>query len=88
MRPKSIPDFCKRMEHYFQIPVRQASKYLYTDLMLLTYRIELDLFALDDYLHGIYPEYESNDMSMSEIIETRYSPAAQQFVLLMIGDGL
>ena len=81
MRPKSIPEFTRRMNELFRL--KNGHIYQDTSLMMCTGRIELDLLKLDDLLHERHGEYERENMSMSDIIIQEYGAVANAFV-----DGL
>ena len=65
MRPKSIPEFTKRMNELFRL--KNGHAYLDTTLMQITGRIEIDILKLDDLLHERHGEYERKAKSMSDI---------------------
>ena len=84
-RPISIPEFVKAMNDLLHI--RNGQKYLDTTLMMVTNRIELDLFKLDDHLHEVHGEYEDGKTSMSILLTREYGKEANEFVDLMIRNG-
>ncbi len=81
-RPKSIPEFTKKMNEFFNL--KNGHKYLDTQLMLITGRLELDILKLDDLLHERHGNYEDDGRSMSVIILQKYGNQANAFVDLMI----
>lgn len=78
MRPKSIPEFTKRMNELFKL--KNGHTYLDATLMLITGRIELDILKLDDLLHERHGEYEREAKSMSDITIQEYGVLANAFV--------
>jgi hypothetical protein len=82
MRPKSIPEFTKKMNEFFNL--KNGRKYLDTQLMLITGRLELDVLKLDDLLHERHGNYEDDGKSMSVITLQEYGNQANAFVDLMI----
>ena len=83
MRPKSIPEFTKRMNELFRL--KNGHIYLDSLLMQLTGQIELDILKLDDLLHERHGEYELNDKCMSDITIQEYGVIANAFVDSMLG---
>jgi hypothetical protein len=83
MRPKSIPEFTKRMNELFRL--KNGHAYLDTTLMQITGRIELDILKLDDLLHERHGEYERKAKSMSDITIQEYGVMANAFVNSMLG---
>ena len=82
MRPKSIPEFAKKINELFKL--KNGHIYLDTYLMQLTGKIELDIFKLDDLLHERHGEYEEDDKSMKDIIVQEYGVIANSFVDSML----
>jgi len=82
MRPKSIPEFAKKMNELFKI--KNGHTYLDTFLMQLTGKIELDILKLDDLFHERHGEYEEDEKSMSDIATQEYGVMANAFVDLML----
>ena len=82
MRPKSIPEFAKKMNEMFRL--KNGHTYLDTYFMQLTGQIELDIFKLDDLLHDRHGEYEEDDKSMKDIILQEYGVMANAFVDSML----
>jgi hypothetical protein len=82
MRPKSIPEFAKKMNELFHM--KNGHSYLDTRLMCITGRLELDVLKLDDLFHDRHGEYEQAGKSMSDITEQEYGIQANAFVDLMI----
>ena len=82
MRPKSIPEFAKKMNELFKI--KNGHIYLDTFLMQLTGKIELDILKLDDLFHERHGEYEQGTKSMSDITLQEYGVMANAFVDLML----
>jgi hypothetical protein len=82
MRPKSIPEFTMKMNELFKL--KNGHSYQDIDLMLITNRLELDIFKLDDLLHERHGEYEADGKSMSDIIIQEYGLIANAFVDAMI----
>lgn len=78
MRPKSIPEFAKKMNELFRM--KNGHTYLDTFLMQLTGQIELDILKLDDLLHERHGEYEQQAKSMSDITIQEYGATANAFV--------
>lgn len=85
MRPKSIPEFTKRMNELFKL--KNGHVYLDTTLMLITGRIEIDVLKLDDLLHERHGEYERKAKSMSDITIQEYGVMANAFVDSMLEKG-
>ena len=82
MRPKSIPEFTKKMNELFKM--RGGHVYMDTILMRITGRLELDVLKLDDLLHERHGNYEDDGKSMSDITLQEYGSQANAFVDLMI----
>ena len=82
MRPKSIPEFAKKMNEMFRL--KNGHTYLDTYFMQLTGKIELDILKLDDLLHERHGEYEEDDKSMKDIIVQEYGVIANSFVDSML----
>jgi len=82
MRPKSIPEFTKKMNDFFNL--KNGHKYLDAQLMCITRRIELDVLKLDDLFHERHGEYEQDGKSMRDITIQEYGIQANAFVDLMI----
>ena len=82
MRPKSIPEFAKKMNELFRI--KNGHTYLDTYLMQLTGKIELDILKLDDLYHERHGEYEQCDKSMTDLTLEEYGVMANAFVDLML----
>lgn len=78
MRPRSIPEFTRRMNELFRL--KNGHIYLDTCLMLVTGQIELDILKLDDLLHERHGEYEQDARSMSDIMLQEYGAMANAFV--------
>jgi hypothetical protein len=85
MRPKSIPEFSKKMNEYFRM--KNGHKYLDTLLMLLTGKIELDILKLDDLLHERHGEYELQGKSMGDLTIEEYGAKANAFINSMLENG-
>jgi hypothetical protein len=83
MRPKSIPEFTTKMNNFFNL--KNGHKYLDTQMMCITRRLELDILKLDDLLHERHGNYEDDGKSMSVITLQEYGIQANAFVDLMIG---
>ena len=81
MRPKSIPEFTRRMNELFRL--KNGHTYLDTTLMMCSGRIELDIIKLDDLLHERHGRYEDRSLNMSAITLQEYGTVANAFV-----DGL
>ncbi len=82
-RPRSIPEFTKQLNDYFNI--RNGHAYLDARLMCITRQLELDILKLDDLLHERHGEYEQNSgLSMNELILQEYGLAANTFVDVLI----
>ncbi|HUL00038.1 MAG TPA: hypothetical protein VLX29_04205 [Nitrospirota bacterium] len=82
MRPKSIPEFTKKMNELFRL--KNGHVYLDTTLMQFTGQIEL---KLDDLLHERHGEYERKAKSMSDITIQEYGVMANAFVDSMLEKG-
>jgi hypothetical protein len=82
MRPKSIPEFTKRMNEFFKL--KNGHTYLDTSLMQLTGQLELDVLKLDDLLHERHGEYEHEAKSMTDITIQEYGVMANAFVDSML----
>ena len=82
MRPKSIPEFTRRMNELFRL--KNGHTYLDTTLMMCSGRIELDVIKLDDLLHERHGRYEDRSLSMSDITLQEYGTVANAFVDLLI----
>ena len=82
MRPKSIPEFTRRMNELFRL--KNGYTYLDTTLMMCSGRIELDVIKLDDLLHERHGRYEDEALSMSDITLQEYGTVANAFVDLLI----
>lgn len=82
MRPKSIPEFTKKMNELFKM--RGGHVFMDTTLMRITGRLELDVLKLDDLLHERHGDYENDGKSMSDITLQVYGIQANAFVDLMI----
>lgn len=82
MRPKSIPEFTKKMNEFFKL--NNGHLYLDMDFMLITNRLELDIFKLDDLLHERHGEYENDGKSMNDMILKEYGLTANAFVDAML----
>ena len=82
MRPKSIPEFTKKMNDLFNM--KNGHKYLDAQLMCITRRLELDVLKLDDLLHERHGTYEDDGKSMRDITLQEYGTQANAFVDLMI----
>ena len=82
MRPRSIPEFAKRMNELFRM--KNGHTYLDTFLMQLTGQIELDVLKLDDLLHERHGEYEQQGKSMSDITVQEYGVLANAFIDSML----
>jgi hypothetical protein len=78
MRPKSIPEFTKKMNELFKL--KNGHTYQDSYLMYITGKIELDIFKLDDLLHERHGEYEDEGKSMSDMIIQEYGVIANAFV--------
>ncbi len=82
MRPKSIPEFTKKMNELFNL--KNGHKYLDAQLMCITRRLELDVLKLDDLFHELHGTYEDDGKSMRDITLQEYGIQANAFVDLMI----
>lgn len=82
MRPRSIPEFAKKMNELFKL--KDGHSYLDTEYMCLTNRLELDLFKLDDLLHERHGEYEDDGKCMNDMIIQEYGIMANAFVDVML----
>ena len=82
MRPKSIPEFTRKMNELFKM--RGGHVYMDTALMRVTGRLELDILKLDDLLHERHGDYEDDGKSMSDVTLQEYGIQANAFVNLMI----
>ena len=82
MRPKSIPEFVKKMNNFFNL--KNGHKFLDAQLMCITRRLELDVLKLDDLFHERHGEYEQDGKSMTDITIQEYGIQANAFVDLMI----
>ena len=82
MRPRSIPEFTKRMNELFRM--KNGHAYLDIRLMHITGMIELDILKLDDLLHERHGEYEQQAKSMNDITIEEYGLLANAFVDSML----
>ena len=82
MRPRSIPEFTKKMNELFRL--KNGHAYLDTRLMHITGKIELDILKLDDLLHERHGEYEQQAKSMNDITIEEYGLLASAFVDSML----
>jgi len=80
---RSMPEFAMLMKSYFGI--KAANRFIDPTMTLLSGKIALDLFALDDYLHAKHGEYEAvQGISMSELIAKEYGASAKNFIAQMM----
>lgn len=82
MRPRSIPEFAKKMNEYFKI--RNGHTFLDPLLMKCTGKIELDILKLDDLLHERHGNYEDDGKNMGDITIQEYGVMANAFVRSLI----
>lgn len=58
----------------------KPDKYLDMPISVITKKLTIDIFALDDYLHRIHGNYEEQNLSMNEAIKKYYGVQAVYFV--------